>query len=69
MDMASNLEEMTPDERKRIEYLTRVARILRMPPDELIKECDEIMKICWVYDARPPKPWDESAPYIPLALR
>jgi hypothetical protein len=41
--MDSNLEEMTPEERNRIEYLTRVAQILRMPPDELIKECDGIM--------------------------
>jgi hypothetical protein len=37
------LEEMTPEERKRFEYLRRVAQILRMPPDELIRECDEIM--------------------------
>jgi hypothetical protein len=42
-DMDWNLEEMTPEERNRIEYLVRVAKILRMPPDELIKECDEIM--------------------------
>jgi hypothetical protein len=36
---------MTPEERNRIEYLTRVAKILWMPPDELIKECDEIMAL------------------------
>jgi hypothetical protein len=70
-DMDWNLEEMTPEDRKRFEYLRRVAEILRMPPDELIKECDEIMAICWSLppnDAIPPK-WDESAPYVPLALR
>jgi hypothetical protein len=43
--MDLNLEEMTPEERNRIEYLTRVAQILRMRPDELIKECDEIMAL------------------------
>jgi hypothetical protein len=45
VDMDLNLEEMTPNERNRIEYLRRVAQILRMPPDELIKECDEIMAL------------------------
>jgi hypothetical protein len=43
--MDRNLEEMTPEERNRLEYLTRVAQILRMSPDELIKECDEIMAL------------------------
>jgi hypothetical protein len=66
-----NLEEMTPEERNRIEFLVRVAQILRMPPDELIKECDEIMAlkdkpepIGPPNDAIPP-----NHPYIPLALR
>ena len=67
---SGNLEEMTPDERNRIEFLHRVAQILRMPPDELIKECDEIM-------ARKDQPEPTSfggpaipfLPYIPLALR
>ena len=36
-DMDRNSEEMAPEERNRIEYLVRVAKILRMPPDELIK--------------------------------
>jgi hypothetical protein len=70
-DMARNLEEMTPEERKRFEYLRRVAQILGMPPDELIKECDDIMKLYWVLppdDAIPSKPGD-NLPYIPLAIR
>jgi hypothetical protein len=68
-DMARNLEEMTLEERKRFEYLRRVAQILRMPPEELIKECDDIMKLYWILpDVIPPKPGD-NLPYVPLAIR
>jgi hypothetical protein len=72
-DMDRNSEEMTPEERNRIEYLTRVAQILRMRPDELIKECDEIMAKNKPEPIGPPNdaipPWKESDQYIPLALR
>jgi predicted HAD superfamily phosphohydrolase len=72
-DMDWNLEEMTPEERRRFEYLRRVAQILRMPPDELIKECDEIMAKNKPEPIGPPNdaipPWKESDEYIPLALR
>jgi hypothetical protein len=68
-----NFEKMTPEERNRIEYLVRVAKILRMPPDELIKECDEIMAKDKPEPVGPPNdaitPWKESDQYIPLALR
>jgi hypothetical protein len=72
-DMDWNLEEMTPEERRRFEYLRRVAQILRKPPDELIKECDEIMAKNKPEPIGPPNdampPWKESDEYIPLALR
>jgi hypothetical protein len=81
-DMDLNLEEMTPEERNRFEYLVRVAKILRMPPDELIKECDEIMALKGQPEPIGPpndavtylgrwgiKESMPPTPYIPLALR
>jgi hypothetical protein len=59
---------MTPEERNRIEYLTRVAKILRMSPDELIKECDDIMAKDKPESIGAIPPWTESDEYIPLAL-
>jgi hypothetical protein len=69
--MDLNLEEMTPEERNRIEFLVRVAQILRMPPDELIQECDEIMSLKDKPEpiAPPNVAIPPNHPYIPLALR
>jgi len=65
-----NHGDLTPEEQKRLKYLTRVAAILKMSPEELIKECDVVMKTCWVLsDSTLPSKPDENLPYIPLAHR